>query len=193
MTAKYLKFIALAVLASVSASCGEFTRQGQGPTVVVVKSLQAAPGATPEKFGGSLHSDVATDAGVTFNDVGQVEMSLVAKDPGVGPSALNSVTINRYRVTYRRTDGRNREGTDVPYSFDSGLTFTVPNDGLVKAGFEIVRNTAKAEAPLRALATNGEFINTIAEVTFWGRDQAGNEVMVSGSIGIDFANFADSK
>jgi hypothetical protein len=193
VTAKYLKFIALVALASVSASCGEFKRQGQGPTIVVVRSLQGAPGATPEEFGGTLLSDVVTDEGGTLNDLGEVEMSLVAKDPGVGPSPLNSVTINRYRVAYSRTDGRNKEGADVPYSFDSALTFTVPNDGIAKAGFQIVRNTAKWESPLRALAFNGDFIHTIAEVTFYGRDQAGNEVIASGKIGIDFSNWADPK
>jgi hypothetical protein len=101
------------------------------------------------------------------------------------------VTINRYRVIYRRTDGRNAEGTEVPYRFDSALTFTVPSDGVATAGFQLVRNTAKWEAPLRALAFDRGFIHTIAEVTFYGRDQAGNDVSVSASIGIDFADFAD--
>jgi hypothetical protein len=193
--AKYMQFVVLVALAALSASCGEFTRQGQAPTIVVVKALQAASGASPQEFGGTLLSDVVTDEGGTFNDLGEVEMTLVSKDPGVGsgPSALNSVTVNRYRVTYTRTDGRNREGTDVPYAFDSALTFTVPNDGTAKAGFQIVRNTAKWEAPLRALAFNDDFIHTIAEVTFYGRDQAGNEVIASGRIGIDFANWADPK
>jgi hypothetical protein len=34
-------------------------------------------------------------------------------------------------------------------------------------------------------------ISTIADVTFYGRDQAGNDVSATGSIGIDFGNFGD--
>jgi hypothetical protein len=102
---------------------------------------------------------------------------------------LNAVTITRYRVEYRRSDGRNAQGTDIPYAFDSGLTVTI--DGSKSATFQIVRHTAKAEAPLKALAINGEIISTIAYVTFYGHDQAGNDVSASASMGIDFGNFAD--
>jgi hypothetical protein len=121
---------------------------------------------------------------------------MVAKDPGIpgagsNPSILNAVTINRYHVDYRRSDGRNAEGIDIPYSFDSAVTFTIPEDGSVIASFQIVRHTAKAEAPLKALAVNGNVISTIAYVTFYGRDQAGNEISATASMGIDFGNFAD--
>jgi hypothetical protein len=54
-----------------------------------------------------------------------------------------------------------------------------------------VRHTAKQEPPLVALRSNGVNLNTIAEVTFYGRDQAGNEVSVTGQIGIVFGNFGD--
>ena len=39
------------------------------------------------------------------------------------------MTIDRYRVSYRRADGRNMQGVDVPYTFDSAVTFTVPTQG----------------------------------------------------------------
>ena len=71
------------------------------------------------------------------------------------------------------------------------MTFTVPSDGVVTMGFEIVRHTAKEEAPLRALAVDGNIIHTIARVTFYGRDQAGNDVSVWGDVGINFGDFAD--
>jgi hypothetical protein len=205
VTAKLLKFVALSALAAVTASCGEFTREGRAPALVVVRSLMAAPGAAPDDLGGNLLSDVLTNrtspapcsdltpCPTIFNDVAKVEMSLVLKDPGMGanPSPLNAVTINRYRVAYRRTDGRNTQGVDVPFAFDSGLTFTVPSDGVAAAGFELVRSSAKLEAPLRALVANGNLMSTIADVTFYGRDQAGNEVSAVASIGINFGNFAD--
>jgi hypothetical protein len=131
-----------------------------------------------------------------FNDVGSVEFGLVLKDPGSDPAApaspgpLNAVTVTRYRVVYRRADGRNTPGVDVPFPFDSAVTVTVTSDG-ASTGFEIVRSSAKLEAPLRALKDNPDTIATIAEVTFYGHDQAGNDLSATGMIGINFANFAD--
>jgi hypothetical protein len=207
VTVKIVKCVALSALVALSASCGEVSRQGRSPVQIVLRSLTAASGAEPGETSGSLQSDVVimvTDEPCSaenpcpsiVNDVGEVAMALIVKDPGspgspAAPSALNQVTINRYRVEYRRTDGHNVQGVDVPYAFDSGLTFTIPNDGEVSAGFQIVRHTAKSEAPLRALRFNGSIISTIATVTFYGQDQAGNEISASGTIGIDFGDFAD--
>jgi hypothetical protein len=131
-----------------------------------------------------------------FSDSAEVVMSLILRDPGQpgiasAPSAINQVTFSRYRVTYRRSDGRNTAGVDVPYPFDGAATFTVPAEGTVSAGFEIVRHVAKEEAPLRALASSGVIISTISEVTFYGRDQAGNDVQATAAILIDFGNFGD--
>lgn len=189
-------------LAVGSASCGDVS-QGRSPVLAVILSLQGASGAQPDDFGSFLLSDVVTlvdRSGVQtptiFNDVGQVTMQLVLKDPG-GPglpgatTELNAVTFTRYRVIYRRADGRNTPGVDVPFGFDGASTFTVTNDGTVTAGFELVRIIAKQEAPLLALANNGNVITTIAEVTFFGRDLAGNAVQSTGSIQVNFGNFAD--
>ncbi len=107
------------------------------------------------------------------------------------PSQLNAVTISRYHVEYRRSDGRNTPGVDVPYAFDGAATFTVPPTGSATAGFSLVRGVAKLEAPLTSLVADSTLITTIAYVTFYGRDQAGNDVSVTGSIEITFANFGD--
>ena len=121
-----------------------------------------------------------------------------AEEPGTAvvpttPSPLNAITVTHYRVVYRRTDGRNTQGVDVPYAFDGGMTMTIPEDQAAIGFFELVRIIAKDEAPLRRLVNNGgvEFLNAIAEVTFYGRDQAGNEVSASGSISITFADYGD--
>jgi hypothetical protein len=193
--------------ASLTAGCGEVSRQGRTPAQLVIMALQAASGATPAEFGGTLMSDVQTivqrtvagetvDVPTIFNDFGQVELRLQLRDPGIPgvvatPSTLNEITITRYRVEYRRTDGRNTPGVDVPFPIESAVTFTVSASASGTSSFEIVRHTAKGEAPLRALVTNGVTIATIADVTFWGRDQAGNEVSITGHIGINFGNFGD--
>jgi len=190
VTAKFVKLLFVVALVAVSSACGEFTREGRAPVVLVVDHLIVG-----DDEQGTLLSDVITKNS-TFNDMAEVEMRLILKDPGppgvnVGPSLLNAVTITRYRVEYRRSDGRNTQGVDVPYSFDSALTFNVPSDGSATGVFQLVRHAAKEEAPLKALANNLDIISTIAYVTFYGHDQAGNDVSATATIGVDFGNFAD--
>ena len=192
--------VAVAVLC---AGCGDLATQGRSPAQLTIMSLTASSGATPDEFGATLHSDVITnvkktvdgqqvDVPTIFNDNGTADFALILKNPvnPAGVSELNSVTISRYRVVYRRTDGHNTPGVDVPFPFDSAVTFTVTADG-GSTGFNIVRHSAKQEAPLRSLVFNPDMISTIADVTFYGRDQAGNDVSATGSIGIDFGNFGD--
>jgi hypothetical protein len=208
MTRMHFTVLALVALIGItSGGCGDVVRQGRAPVQLVIVSLEAASGAEPGELVANLNSDVVTlvDETVngqqvrvptTFNDVGEVRMSLILKDPGqpgapAAPTSINQVTVTRYRVVYRRTDGRNTPGVDVPFPFDSAVTFTVPPQGTVSSGFQLVRHTAKREAPLAALQFNPDIISTIAEVTFFGRDQAGNDVSATGTIGIDFGNFGD--
>jgi hypothetical protein len=202
------KSITLALLTSLSlmtAGCGVY-EQGPGSSAVRIVLLEGASGAKPDQFGGTLLSDVTTlvirpdtqggNYFTIYNDIGRVTMALALKDPGAPgvtnvPSALNAVTFTHYRVDYKRTDGRNVQGVDLPYAFESGLTFSVPPDGTVQVGFDIVKHTAKQEAPLRALVSSSEIINTIADVTFYGKDMGGKSVVVKGAMGISFGNFGD--
>ena len=104
---------------------------------------------------------------------------------------MSQVTFTRYRVEFIRTDGRNQQGVDVPYSYDSAVTVTAAPGTPGTAGFELIRHTAKTEAPLVALANNFQQISTICKVTFYGRDHAGNDVTAAGQIGVSFGNFGD--
>jgi hypothetical protein len=197
----------IAAAALTATGCGDMATESRAPVQLTIMSLTAASGAQPDDLSGTLRSDVITNVQQTvngqqvevptiFNDNGSVTFALILKNPGgpvspSEPSLLNQVTVTRYRVVYRRTDGRNTPGVDVPYPFDSAFTVTVPADGTVTSGFQIVRHSAKQEAPLRALAFNPDIISTIADVTFYGQDQVGNEVSAVGTIGIDFGNFGD--
>jgi hypothetical protein len=203
VTRKSITLALLTSLAAATAGCG-VADQGRAPVVIRIDDLVASSGAGSQTFGGYLHSDVVTNVTVSgvsvptrFNDIGRVTLSLTLKDagaPGVGntPSELNTVTFTRYRVVFRRTDGRNVQGVDVPYAFDSGMTISVPISGAVQQTFDIVRVSAKLEPPLLALASNGQTIDAIADVTFYGKDMQNNDVAVTGSIGVTFANFGDS-
>jgi hypothetical protein len=192
-----------------AAGCGEVARTGRSPGFLVMERLEGASGADPEKFTTVVGSDVQTLVRKTidgqerliptiFMDPGRVVLSLAMKNPGtVGsptePSALNAITVNRYRVVYRRSDGRNTQGTDVPYAFDGGMTVTVIPGEVAEGFFELVRVVAKRESPLIRMVNDGgiQAFSTIAEVSFFGRDQAGNEVTVSGTITVSFADYGD--
>ena len=195
-------------LVAASVSCGDVARQGRSPVVLVIDDIRAASGAEPDTFGGFLLSDVQTMVERTvdgktvmvptiFNDIGQATLRVVMKDQGTGgvgvqPSALNSVTVNRYRITFRRADGRNTQGVDVPFGADGGVTATITNIPSTVA-FEMVRHQAKQDPPLRALVANGGrmLISTIAEITFYGVDLAGNHVQATGTISVSFGDYAD--
>jgi len=190
VTAKFAKLLILAAVIASSASCGSLVRDGHAPVTLVVKSLLDGDDQS------TLRSDTLTKGSIV-DDMAKVVMSLVLKDPGSlnvtnEPSLLNQVTITRYHVAYQRTDGRNVQGVDVPFAFDAAMTFTVPPDGdSDEFVFEIVRHSAKAEAPLLALSQSRGIINTIATVTFYGHDQVGHAVSATAMMAINFADFAD--
>jgi len=205
VTAKLQKLAAglgaLAMSAAMTGCGGEFVRDGQSPVRLVVSNLES-------KEQNTLLSDVirmvtspapcttTSPCASVFNDMATVELTLLLRDPGSpaapsSPSLLNQVTIERYRVKFRRADGHNVPGVDVPYDFDSAFTMTVPATGVGEGTFQIVRHSAKEEAPLRSLRFSGDIISTIAEVTFFGRDQAGNEISATSFMGVDFGDFAD--
>ncbi len=195
------RLAAAAALAAASVSCGTLTRQGTSPATLLITELVAAPGAEPDKFGATLFSDVITtkdDITGVWGDLGRVSFELQLKDPGPAsspttPSAANSITLDRYHVTYMRADGHNTPGVDVPYAFDGAFTFTVSGGTSMSETFELVRHIAKKEAPLAALGASPVILNTITEVTFYGHDQTGRSVSAIGHINIEFGNFADPK
>jgi hypothetical protein len=203
------KTVATLIVVASTVSCGDVARQGGGPMFLVIDRLQASRGAIePGPLTDTLLADVltiVTSGGLcsmekpcptVFNDTGVVTLRLSPKDVGtlgVGnePSTNNQVTINRYRIVYRRADGRNTPGVDVPYSWEGASTATVPATGTASLGFELVRHTTKKESPINQLASSSVIITTIADITFYGRDQVGNDISVTGSIQVDFGDFGD--
>lgn len=185
-----------AVLAGASAGCGDVVREGRASSYLIVTRVTAASGAEPDNDSDELSSDVVTNGGV-FEDIGTASFTLAMKDIGQGaspttPTSNNFITVSRYHVSYRRSDGRNTPGVDVPYAFDGAGTVTV-SDANTSMSFVIVRVQAKLEAPLKNLREAGGAgaISTIADITFYGRDQTGNEVSATGSISVNFADWAD--
>jgi hypothetical protein len=200
-----VKRLLVAAAAVSTVSCGgDLMRTGRGPMYLAITAFEITNGASDEVSSGGLRSDVQTLVeqqidGVTvrvptiFNDTAAATIEVIPKDPSRDLSPTNSVTITRYRIQFRRSDGRNVPGVDVPFGWDGGVSVTIPAGGSGAVAFELVRHSTKQEPPLRNLVNNGgvQFIYTIAEITFFGRDQNGNEVSVTGSVDIAFSDFGD--
>ena len=177
-------------LALAGAGCSDTVREGRSPSYLIIDKLEATQG-TDTTLTGQLSSDVLTK-GTVFEDRGFATMSLGLKNVSSTPTQTNAVTVTRYHVDYRRADGRNAPGVDVPYGFDGATTGTISESDATLT-FVLVRVQAKLESPLANLAGLGgaQVIATLADVTFYGRDQAGNDVKVTGSINVTFADFSD--
>jgi hypothetical protein len=174
-----------------AAGCSSTARSGQGASYLIINSLAVG---TESGTAIRYNSDVAADNGGVFEDMGLVEFTAAMRDvtnPNA-PTDNNAITITRYRVTYRRSDGRNTPGVDVPYAFDGAFSATVRPGSTVEFPFVIVRVQAKLESPLLRLrgAGGADVISTIAEVTFYGKDQAGREAEVTGLVSVNFADWA---
>ena len=182
--------IAMGCAAALTA-CGDAVRQGNGNSYLILTSLAGASG-DDGTFTSQLLSDVVADVNgvpTVFNDPGQAVFQLAMKDQLTSPSTVNSITLTQYRVEYLRTDGHNVQGVDVPYTIDGPLAATVAGSSTVS--FTLVRHTAKQEAPLRTLRSGASPLTVIARVTFYGADQTGRGVTVTGQMEITFSNFGD--
>jgi len=206
---RLIRLIGIAALAAAGASCGDVLRQSRSSSYLVMDSLAGIHGGPTSGVPSSiLSSDVITNVTAPlpcstvspcptiFGDAGQASMHLAMKDPGPtgspnAPGPINAITINRYHVQYTRADGRNTAGLDVPYPIDGAVTVTISSTSAVTVGFELVRVVAKEESPLVQLVTSNQFITMLANVTFYGRDQAGNDTSVTGTIEIQAGNFGD--
>ena len=125
-----LAALLLAAAALTASACGDVARTGRSPGYLIIDSLEGASGAKPGEFGTTVLSDVVTLVKVTagavetlvptvFNDMGRVSLRVGLKNPGapgaaMAPSPLNAITLTRFRVVFKRADGRNTQGVDVP-------------------------------------------------------------------------------
>jgi hypothetical protein len=174
-------------------SCGDVVRDNRSPVIVNVASLSPAALLSDVVKNLTTPAPCSTTAPcpTTVNDTATAVISSSMKNISIAPTPNNQVTIHRYHVEFRRADGRNIEGVDVPQSFDGAVTATITGGGSQSVGFELVRHVAKEESPLIQLRNNANIINTIAVVTFYGTDAVGNAVSAQGQMSVNFGNFSD--
>jgi len=200
-------FVAVSAMAALHlASCTtpDTLEQDTTNTFIVVEQVQGAQGSPTGSPTDELESDVCSltqdeATGESFctiaADYGVVQMSAVLKNQNqLDPTFLNDVTFTSYRVTYTRSDGRNTPGVDVPYPFDGATNFIVTvGAGASSRAFILVRIQAKLEPPLINMRGAGGALalSAIAEIEFFGHDNAGRAISAKGFLNIHFADFAD--
>ena len=191
--------LAILGFALAAACAGGGPAASRSSVVLLVERIDAsADGTAGDVSRTFVESDVVTGGGV-IQDTARATLRLVARDPSaatspVAPTGALFVTIDRYRVRYVRSDGRNAAGVDVPHPWDGALTLATSFDGAT-GEFVLVRASAKLDPPLVALREGGGdvVINTLAYVTFYGRDHAGVRVEATGAITVDFADWSDGE
>jgi hypothetical protein len=177
-------------------SCNPIEDESRSDSVLLVVRIMGMDAEENEVD--FLQSDVVvidqeTGAGTVAADSAKVTFTAQTLDPQpwLGVSHYSDITVTHYVVTYRRSDGKNIEGVDVPYSFDGSMTAMVEVDTQTDVNFVIVRAVAKLEPPLVNLATGrgeGE-LKTTATIDFYGHDTLGNKVKATGYLTVFFANY----
>ena len=77
----YRTWAAAVACAAALSGCSETIREGNGPVQAMVTSLEAAPGAEPTRFGGTLSSDVLTVVKKDLNGV-KIQVPTIFSDAG---------------------------------------------------------------------------------------------------------------
>lgn len=181
----------MALLAALGlAGCtADYAKVGNAPVQLIIASVSPNPMSSEVLLGGGICPDFATLA-----------VANRAKNPNVTvPQVPQAIIVNRYEVSYYRSDGRAQQGVDVPYSISGALTasFDAKTSGTDDVTIEVVRRQAKLEPPLIQLRTDGDggqalIVTMFAKITLYGQTIAGQNVTASANLQIDFADYIDS-
>jgi hypothetical protein len=195
----------VALLACVTApavSCGispDYTQQDTSQVILRIVGIVAQGSGLANEDSAFLLSDVVFKGSV-FNDNATLQLQALNKNAniplGTSPGPANDVILDRYDIVYRRSDGLNEPGVDVPFPISSGMTQIVPaGSDESEASIIVVRHQAKTESPLKNLQTSGgeDIITVYAEITVYGHTTNGHRVTATGRLQIVFANFADQE
>jgi hypothetical protein len=187
----------LAVLTSILmlSACNPLEDDSKSSSFIIIESITGTDLAG--KTASFLQSDVVLTDLTVVADVATATLraSLLDPAPILKPSQYNDIILDRYIVSYSRVDGKNRQGVDVPYSFEGSLSQILKIGTGVTLSFVVVREVAKLESPLIDLVQNRAegVIEATAKIEFYGHDLVNNKVTATGYLTIFFANYADSE
>jgi hypothetical protein len=205
-----MRFSAIAILGGVLlAGCTpDFARRNDSNLIMRISDIEGIPGGEGQEDGAILHSDVSQ----VVNDIAEVEVELLRKNVLASSSPLEDVILTRYEVRYFRTDGRNREGIDVPFRITGPLNVRIhapsgTGESTGTAVIDVVRHQAKIEPPLfnmvgaflpggganrtPPIITGTGIMTTVAEITVYGVATNDRELSATGQLQVTFADFAD--
>lgn len=193
-----LKFLVLIIAALILASCVAKENDSTSASFLVIQSLMGKDLEGTDST--TVFSDVITNGSV-FNDNGTATVTALTYNPTEDSEEHDityymNILVDQIDVEFMRTDGRNTQGVDVPYSFTQPVNMLVEVDDSVDIPFVLIRHVAKLEAPLLALRevpSQGKVLELVAKVTLHGKDLGGHRVSpVSGYVTVWCANFADT-
>jgi len=194
-SAKTLLILAVLPAILMLTACNPLEDESKSSSFIIVESIAGMDASG--KAASFLQSDVVLANSIVTADVATATLraSLLDPAPILKPGQYNDIILDRYIVSYSRVDGKNREGVDVPYSFEGSLTQILRIGTSVSFSFVVVREVAKLEAPLIDLVQNRAegVIETTAKIEFYGHDLVNNKVTTTGYLTIFFANYADSE
>lgn len=188
-----LKIVILAVAVLGLLSCNNIENQSQSGSKIILSRLTGSDLEGEEST--VAFSDVITN-GSYFNDNGSAYLKAVAINPSQGAGTFyQDVIIDQIDVEFFRTDGKNREGIDVPYRFVQPMNYRLELDAAdATISFVVMRHVAKIEPPLIELINLGadKVLEIVAKITVHGKDIAGYRVEPAvGYLTVWCANFAD--
>ena len=173
--------VAAAALALALAGCSAaYVEDSQATVLLLVSSINE---------GKTVASDVRGDGGAITNCSVKGEVVVILKNPANPGSPVENVILQRYDVSYQRSDGRAVEGVDVPYRFSAAMTVTAIRGEKTAVAIDLVRQQAKLEPPLSNI-TGLQIVEMTANVTFYGETVSRANVSGTGSAAIRFADFA---
>jgi hypothetical protein len=169
------------------AGCADYAENSKAQYVLLMTGINdGSPLESDVRLGGSICPDFVS-----------LRVENHSKNPAVGATTgfRGDMVIERYEVTYFRSDGRNTQGVDVPYSITGNVAQEIQAESDATLNLEVVRRQAKVEPPLSTLVDvgGGTIVTMFAEITLHARMTTGEATNpVSARLQIDFADFADS-
>ena len=175
-----LKLMVVALTATAALSCSSELTDNAAPVELVVTNTQI------------LHRlDLApNDDPDCDQNIGTIHMQVFPKN-GTVTGDFVQVRANRYRVSYRRTDG----GTQVPRSFVRSMDTLIGQEGTTGSNFTIIEFDALLQAPFAALRpqnggrdpeTGRPVIQLEVILEVFGETLAGDNVYDSTAFPLDF-------
>jgi len=196
-TKKILSLVLGLPLLLLLTSCNKVENHSRSASMLILESLvsQDTTGTQTNFCQSDVLKVSESGGGTVVADTAAATFRVQSLEPApiLGASPYYDVMLERYTVSYTRTDGKNNPGVDVPYPFEGSISAVVPLGATTTVSFVLVREAAKLEAPLIRLVDLGAevVLTATAKIDFYGHDLANNQVKATGYLTVYFANYAE--